>query len=129
MPVYRPPLTSVCIVALLTLIACGGEPQSGASLTAPTAVQSTPSAIAMATLRVQVDSICAGRETQIQVFVDRVSIGVTNPGDPGVSKAVTLGDHMLSAISQRGTQWGPFPTTVTVNGDLERLGCMPADGI
>lgn len=33
------------------------------------------------------------------------------------------------AVSQRGTQWGPFPTTVTAGGRVERLGCMPADAL
>ena len=63
------------------------------------------------------------------VIVDAVQVGVTNPGEQGVSRMVTVGEHQLSAISNRGTQWGPFPTTVSAAGRLERLGCMPADGL
>jgi hypothetical protein len=83
----------------------------------------------MATLNVQVDESCGGRESDIRVFVDAVLIGVTSPGESGVSQTVTIGDHQLFAVSRRGTRWGPFPTTVPVAGGVERLGCMPADAI
>ncbi len=80
-------------------------------------------------LLVQVDQLCVGRETDIRVFVDYVPIGVTNPGETGVSRMVAIGEHQLSAVSQEGTLWGPFPTTVLPDGRLERLGCMPPDAI
>ena len=83
----------------------------------------------MAVLYVQVDKICAGRESDIRVFVDLVVIGVTNPGEPGVSQPATIGHHQMSAVSQRGTRWGSFPTAVTDRGNLERFGCMPPDAI
>jgi hypothetical protein len=79
-------------------------------VSAPTALQAP--AAATAPLNVQVDKLCSGQESQIRVFVDLEPIGVTNPGESGVSRMVTVGQHQLSAISQRGTQWGPFPTTV-----------------
>ena len=50
-------------------------------------------------------------------------------GEPGVFQLVSVGEHQLSAVSQRGARWGPFPTTVAEGGTLERLGCMPADAI
>ena len=125
MPIHRPLLTTVCLVGSLALSACARDLQSGASLTAPSAVAAPT--VSMAVLMVQVDAICSGQESNIRVSVDRVSIGVTNPGDPGVSEMVTVGEHQLSAISQRGTKWGPFPTAVTPGGRLERLGCMPPD--
>jgi hypothetical protein len=121
MPSHRL-LTCVVLVSSLGLAACansGGE----SSALAPTAV---PSGAVTAPLQVQVDSVCSGQESEIRVFVDREPIGVTNPGEPGVSRIVSVGEHQLSAISQRGTQWGPFPTTVGAAGRVERLGCMPA---
>jgi hypothetical protein len=99
--------------------ACAGA----ASPVTPTAGLSP--ALATAPLMVQVDKICAGRETDIRVYVDGVPIGVTNPGDSGVSRDVPVGQHQLSAISRGGTQWGPFPTMVTSAGRVERLGCLP----
>ena len=120
------PATSFLAAALI-VSSCAGDAPSGAGPIAPTSLPTPPVATAM--LRVQVDTICTGRESNIREFVDLVPIGVTNPGEPGVSQMVTVGDHQLSAVSQRGTQWGPFPTTVTAGGDLERLGCMPADAI
>ena len=108
--------------------ACAGDAPNGAGPLSPTTLTATQ-AIPMATLTVQVDTICAGRESNIHVFVDLVSIGVTNPGEPGVTAMPPIGAHQLSAVSQRGTRWGPFPTTVTADGGVERLGCMPADGI
>ena len=112
-------------VGSITMSACAGDPRGAASLTAPTA----PSAAATAPLSVQVDAICAGRESNIAVYVDAVRVGVTNPGDAGVSQVVAVGEHQLSAISQRGTQWGPFATTVSPGGEVERLGCLPANGL
>ena len=128
MPVRRTLLTTACLAALLLLTACAGGSQNGASPASPSTLLPPPAA-STAILRVQVDSICAGRETQIQVFIDAALIGVTNPGEPSVAKMVPVGGHQLSAVSLRGTRWGPLPTTVTANGVLERLGCMPADGI
>jgi hypothetical protein len=112
------------LAAMLALSACG---QNGAGPMTPTPFQAS-SAIT-APLTVQVDEICAGRESNIKVLVDFVQIGVTDPGTPGVSSMVTVGDHQLSAVSQRGTLWGPFPATVPAGGSIERLGCMPADAI
>jgi len=109
---------------MLALSACG---RNGAGLVTPTPFQA--SSEMTAPLTVQVDQICAGRESNIKVLVDSVQIGVTNPGDPGVSLMVTIGDHQLSAVSQRGTLWGPFPALVPAGGSIERLGCMPADAI
>lgn len=126
MPVHRLLVTPVCIVCTLTLAACAGDARVGP--TSPTLL-AAPQGGPTARLTVQVDAICAGRESNIRVFVDLVSIGVTNPGDPGLSQMVAIGDHQLSAVSQRGTRWGPFPTTVIPGGRVERLGCMPADGI
>ena len=113
------------LAALLALSACGQNGTAG--LVTPTPFQA--SAEISAPLTVQVDQICAGRESNIKVLVDFVQIGVTNPGDPGVSLMVTVGDHQLSAVSKRGTLWGPFPVTVPAGGSIERLGCMPADAI
>ena len=127
MPSRRPLLTTTYLAASLMLTACAGDAHNAAGPTAPTVIM-TPAA-STATLMVQVDKICAGRESDIRVFIDAVQIGVTNPGEPGVSRIVTVGDHIVSAISQRGTQWGPFPTTVTADGRIERLGCMPPDAI
>ena len=124
--VRRPLLTTACLAAALASACAGGAP-NGAGPTAPSTLQTSP--LATATLMIQVDQICAGRESDIRVFVDLEPIGVTNPGEPGVSRLVTIGDHRLSAVSQRGTQWGPFPTTVTAGGRVERLGCMPADAL
>ena len=109
------------VLLTLSTSACGTAP------TAPTPTPADPSPTAL--LRVQVDSLCAGRESEIRVFVDSVPIGVTNPGQDGVSRTVTVGVHELSAVSQRGTLWGPFPTNVSNDGRLERLGCMPPDAI
>jgi hypothetical protein len=116
---------TISLAIMVALSVCG---QNGAAgLVTPTPVQA--SAEISAPLTVQVDQICAGRESNIKVLVDFVQIGVTNPGDAGVSLMVTVGDHQLSAVSQRGTLWGPFPTTVPAGGSIERLGCMPADAI
>ena len=120
-PVVR---ATAALAAMLALSACG---RNGAGLVTPTPFQA-PSEMT-APLTVQVDQICAGRESNIKVLVDSVQIGVTNPGDPGVSLMVTIGDHQLSAVSQRGTLWGPFPALVPAAGSIERLGCMPADAI
>src|SRR3954452_13636264 len=103
------------------VFACGNGPE------APTPVPTARAATAL--LKVQVDNICAGRESDIRVYVDRVPMGVTNPGLPGVSRLVAIGEHELSAVSERGTLWGPFPTSVSEDGRLERLGCMPPDAI
>ena len=119
-------LTTICLAASLMLTACAGD-HAAAGPAAPTAV-SAPAA-STAPLRVQVDSVCAGRETEIRVFIDAEPIGVTNPSEPGVARLVTVGNHLVSAISQRGTEWGPFPTTVDAGGLVERLGCMPADAL
>lgn len=127
MPVHWTLLTTICLAALFVTSACAGSAQSGAGPTVPSPLQTSP--LATATLMIQVDQICAGRESEIRVFVDLVPIGITNPGEPGVSRLVTIGDHRLSAVSQRGTQWGPFPTTVTAGGRVERLGCLPADAL
>jgi hypothetical protein len=121
MPLHQPLLTTVCLACSMALSACAGDAPAAPTALAPPA--------ATASLVVQVDTICAGRESNVRVFVDLVPIGVTNPGEPGVSQTVTVGSHQLSAVSQRGTQWGPFPTNVPDDGHLERLGCMPADGI
>jgi hypothetical protein len=110
------------LIALMAS-ACGNAPD------APTALPAAASATASALLLVQVDKLCVGRETDIRVFVDYVPIGVTNPGETGVSRMVAIGEHQLSAVSQEGTLWGPFPTTVLPDGRLERLGCMPPDAI
>jgi hypothetical protein len=123
MLIHRPLLTAACFVTAVVVSACAGDPRNGASLTAPTAQNAT------APLVVQVDNICAGQESNVRVFVDFVQMGVTNPGDPGVSRMVTIGEHQLSAVSARGTQWGPFPTTVVPGGRIERLGCMPAEAL
>ena len=125
MPTHRLLLTLVGVVSSLVLSACAGGTGDG-SVIAPTALQAPA---VTAPLNVQVDQLCTGQESQIRVFVDREPIGVTNPGDSGVSRMVTVGEHQLSAISQRGTQWGPFPTTVNPGGRVERLGCMPADAL
>lgn len=117
-------LTIVSVIATLVLSACTNG--AGDSVIAPTALQAPA---VTAPLNVQVDNLCTGQESQIRVFVDRESIGVTNPGEAGVSRMVTVGGHQLSAISQRGMQWGPFPTTVNPGGRVERLGCMPADAL
>ena len=101
--------------------ACGNAPA------APTPMPAEPSVNAL--LLVQVDGLCEGRESDIRVFVDSVPIGVTNPGQPGVSRMVPVGEHELSAVSRRGTLWGPFPTRVSNDGRVERLGCMPPDAI
>ena len=121
MPVHRTFRTITCLAGSVMLSACAGP-------ALPTTVPASPTG-PVALLVIQVDSICAGRESNIRVFVDAALIGVTNPGEPGVSGTVTLGDHQLSAVSQRGTKWGPFPATVTAAGSVERLGCMPADAI
>ena len=108
MPVHRPFLATVCLAGSLGLSGCAGGAQNTGSLTAPTALTT-------AALVVQVDAICSGQESNIRVYIDLVPIGVTNPGDPGVSETVTIGEHQLSAVSQRGTMWGPFPTTVVAS--------------
>jgi hypothetical protein len=105
---------------LLPLTGCGSP-----SATGPTASSPAP---ATAPLTVLVDRNCQGQESQIRVYVDLQPIGLTNPGEMGVSQMVTVGQHQLSAISQRGTQWGPFPTTVSADGQIERLGCIPLEG-
>jgi hypothetical protein len=125
MPVSRTLLALAGVTGSIILSACAGAPDGGSAI-APTAGQAPA---ATAPLSVQVDAVCAGRELNISVFVDLVQIGVTNPGEPGVSRMVTVGSHQLSAVSQRGTQWGPFPTIVTADGRVERLGCMPANGL
>ena len=92
------------LVALIAS-ACGNAPD------APTPVPATASATVSATALLL------------------VQVGVTNPGETGVSRMVAIGEHQLSAVSQEGTLWGPFPTTVLPDGRLERLGCMPPDAI
>jgi hypothetical protein len=124
MPTHRL-LVTTAVASSFALSACAGAAGDG-SVIAPTASQ-TPAVTAP--LNVQVDKLCSGQESQIRVFVDREPIGVTNPGESGVSSIVTVGEHQLSAISQRGTQWGPFPITVNSGGRVERLGCMPADAL
>jgi hypothetical protein len=123
MPVHRFLSAAASLVAALIVTACA----PGASSPAAPSALATPEPTAP--LVVQVDEICAGRESNIRVLVDSVQIGVTNPGDPGVSLMVAVGAHQLSAVSQRGTLWGPFPATVPAGGRVERLGCMPADAI
>jgi hypothetical protein len=125
MPGHRTLVTVACVACSIIVSACAGDPQHTASLTAPTLQASS----ATAPLMVQVDKVCAGRESEIRVFVDALPIGVTNPGEPGVSRMVTIGDHLLSAISKRGTLWGPYPAGVTAAGRVERLGCLPPDAI
>ncbi len=127
MPVRRTLLTIVCLAISLLLTACVGDAHNGAGPVAPAAATAAP--FPTAPLSVQVDKICAGREMEIRVFIDAVPIGVTNPGEPGVTRVVTVGEHTVAAISQRGTEWGPFPTTVAAGGLVERLGCMPADAL
>lgn len=127
MPVQGSLLITACLIGSLLLSACARDTENSVNPIGPTAVPAA--ATATAALVVQVDSVCAGQESNIRVFVDLVPIGVTNPGEAGVSHMVTVGEHQLSAISQRGTEWGPFPTTVTAAGLVERLGCMPPDAI
>jgi hypothetical protein len=117
----RTPTRAVAAVLALFTSACGNAPD------APTPLPTAASATAL--LLVQVDKLCVGRETDIRVFVDHVPIGVTNPGEAGVSGMVAIGEHQLSAASQEGTLWGPFPTTVLPPRRPERLGCMPPDAI
>jgi hypothetical protein len=124
MPGFRPLFISAFLTTLLISSGCA---QGEGSPIAPS-VLSTPAA-PIAPLTVQVDRICAGRESNVKVLIDFVQIGETNPGEPGVSLMVTVGDHQLSAVSQRGTLWGPFPAVVPAGGSIERLGCMPADTI
>ena len=112
-------VTAACLAAALGLQACSGAGPAGPALVPPAAVSPT------ATLMIRIDDSCAGRESHVQVFVDHVPIGVANPGDNGLSAIVTVGGHELSAQSQQGTQWGPFPTSVSPDGDVETLGCMP----
>jgi hypothetical protein len=123
MPDQRPLLVAATLAGSLLTVACAG----GASPVTPTTISSP--AVASAPLVVQVDTVCMGRESEIRVYVDGVQIGVTNPGESGVSRDVPVGEHKLSAVSRRGTQWGPFPTLVTSAGRMERLGCMPADAL
>jgi hypothetical protein len=125
MPGHRTFVTVACFACSIALSACAGDPQHTVSPTAPT-LQATS---ATAPLMVQVDKICAGQESEIRVFVDALPIGVTNPGEDGVSRMVTIGDHLLSAVSQRGTLWGPYPARVTAAGRVERLGCLPPDAL
>jgi hypothetical protein len=125
MPGDRLVVITAWSVASLTVSACAGGSPSVPSVTAPSA----PPAAVTAPLKVQVDAVCAGRELNITVFVDAERIGVTNPGEPGLSRMVTVGAHQLSAVSERGTMWGPFPTTVGAGGQLERLGCTSFDAL
>ena len=127
MPVRRTFLTIAGLAISLPLTACVGVAHNGAGPVAPTIDTAIPAPTAP--LSVQVAKICAGREMEIRVFIDAVSIGVTNPGDPGVTRVVTVGEHTVAAITQRGTEWGPFPTTVAAGGLVERLGCMPSDAL
>jgi hypothetical protein len=119
------PLVATCVITSMLASACAGDRQTMTSPAAPTLETVGPTAALM----VEVDKMCAGQETNIRVFIDAVQVGVTNPGEPGVSRLVTVGSHQLSARSERGTMWGPFPTLVAAAGQLERLGCMPADGL
>jgi hypothetical protein len=119
------PLVATCVITSMLASACAGDRQTMTSPAAPTLETAGPTAALM----VEVDKICAGQEANIRVFIDAVPVGVTNPGEPGVSRLVTVGPHQLSARSERGTMWGPFPTLVAAAGQLERLGCMPADGL
>jgi hypothetical protein len=121
MPIRTPTRAVAAVLTAVFASACGNAPG------APTPLPTTPAATAL--LMVQVDKVCEGRESDIRVFVDHVPIGVTNPGQAGVSLTVAIGEHQLSAVSQEGTLWGPFPTTVLPDGRLERLGCMPPDAI
>ena len=119
------PLLATFVILSMFASACAGDRQTVMSPAAPTLETVMPTA----SLMVEVDKVCAGQETNIRVFIDAVQVGVTNPGEPGVSRVVTVGSHQLSARSERGTMWGPFPTLVAAAGQLERLGCMPADGL
>ena len=107
------------LLLMFALQGCGAQSNTGPAGPSAAAVA------ALAPLTVQVDRICEGQESQIRVFTDSQAIGMTNPGEPGVQAMVTIGEHKLSAISQRGTQWGPYATVVVPGGHLERLGCMP----
>ena len=121
---FRPLLATIVVTSMLAS-ACGGDRQTVMGPAAPTldVVGLT------APLLIEVDKVCAGQESNIRVFIDAVQVGVTNPGEPGVSRLVTVGSHQLSARSDRGTMWGPFPTLVAAAGQLERLGCMPASAL
>ena len=120
----RPLLATFVLLSMLGS-ACGGDRQTVMTPAAPTleVVGLT------APLTIEVDNVCAGQESNIRIFIDAVQVGVTNPGEPGVSRLVTVGSHLLSARSDRGTMWGPFPTLVAAAGQVDRLGCMPVSGL
>jgi hypothetical protein len=118
------PLLATFVVTSIFASACGGDRQTVMSPAAPSLDVGLT-----APLKIEVDKVCAGQESNIRVFIDAVEVGVTNPGEPGVSRLVTVGSHQLSARSDRGTLWGPYPTLVAAAGQLERLGCMPASGL
>jgi hypothetical protein len=88
-------------------------PRSSSEITAP--------------LTVQVDQVCAGRESNIKVLIDFVQIGVANPGEPGVSLMVRSA-IIRSPPSHGGARCGDRSRR-PAGGSIERLGCMPADAI
>jgi hypothetical protein len=113
---------------------CGGTPTkptpdtssgsgSGGGSVTPPPVTPPPPAATTAIVKVMVDSGCSGKDSNVQIYLDSSYLGVAQPGDSGVSKTVSLGDHSVSASGQRGTVWGPFSITVGAGGYNSVLTC------
>jgi hypothetical protein len=127
---------TILAVACLTVFTwgCGGTPtgpttpqdgNSGASSNGGggSGGGGTPQPATTGILRVKVDASCSGNDSNIQVSVDSAFLGTAQPGDGGVSKTVSVGDHSVSATGQRGTHWGPTSVTVGAAGFELTLRC------
>jgi hypothetical protein len=117
----------VVILACMATITsgCGGTPteptdENGGGVTLP---RPAPPTASSAILRVTVDSNCSGRDSNIQVYIDGSYVGLAQPGDSGVSKTVSIGDHTVSATGQGGTQWSPSTRSVPAAGYSLNLTC------
>src|SRR5438105_6694255 len=93
MPVNRPLLIAACFAGSLLTAGCTGGKTDANPLAPGDLIASSK---AVAPLTVQVDRVCEGQESQIRVFVDLEAIGVTNPGEAGVFRMVTVGEHKLT---------------------------------
>ena len=123
----------VITLAVMLAAACGSGPtapsgtgggqQTGGNGGGSTGGGTTPPPATTAVLKVMIDAGCSGKDSNVQVYVDGSNWGLAQPGDAGVSRSVSIGNHSISAAGQRGTQWGPFSIAVPSNGYVSTLTC------
>lgn len=123
-------LTGVSIVLVSVAMVSGG---CSSTPTAPTSNGTgnssgggnplPPSQPTTATLRVQVDGNCGGVAANIEISIDGLSAGTTQPGSSGISKVVSIGNHTIFGRATNGTTWGTFTVAVPSNGYISNLTC------